>query len=176
MKVRKLLWIDVETTGLDENIHDVIEIGAILTDAFGTRLRPEMDVKVQPVNIQAAIPEALRINGYTPEAWGDSVSVREAATKLRGMAADAILAGWNVAFDSRFVSAMVRSLGLEPTWDYHTVDVFSLAWPRLVVGDDGLKMTTACRLLGVPEEPRPHRAISGARTALALYRKMTEAA
>jgi DNA polymerase III epsilon subunit-like protein len=135
-----------------------------------------LDVKVQPVNIQTATPEALRINGYTTEAWGDSVSVKEAATKLRSMAADAILAGWNVAFDSRFVGAMVRGLGLEPTWDYHTVDVFSLAWPRLVVGNDGLKMTTACRLLGVPEEPRPHRAINGARTALALYRRILESA
>jgi DNA polymerase III epsilon subunit-like protein len=82
------------------------------------------------------------------------------------------LAGWNVAFDSRFVGAMLRRLGYALTWDYHTVDVFSLAWPRLVAGDDGLKMTTACRLLGVPEEPRPHRAINGARTALALYREL----
>jgi DNA polymerase III epsilon subunit-like protein len=171
MKVRKMLWLDVETTGLDETVHEIIEIGAVLTDLQGNALR-QVCIKVRPENIALANPEALRVNGYSPEAWVGAHSKREAAQLLRGAAADAILAGWNVGFDARFAKAMVCGQGLEPTWDYHSIDVFALAWPLLLRNEAGLKMELACDLLGVPKEPRPHRAINGARTALALYHEL----
>jgi len=30
--MRKLLWLDLEMTGLDENIHHIVEIAGIVTD------------------------------------------------------------------------------------------------------------------------------------------------
>lgn len=45
--VEHLLWVDLETTGLDETADEIIEIGAILTD-YDLNVAAELDTLVAP--------------------------------------------------------------------------------------------------------------------------------
>ncbi len=46
--MKKQLWMDLEMTGLDENIHKIIEIAAIVTDVNGKPLDEYHQVVYQP--------------------------------------------------------------------------------------------------------------------------------
>ena len=60
---KPLCFIDIETTGLNSAIHEIIEIAIIkICPREGTST---YTTKIQPENIQHASPEALEINGYS---------------------------------------------------------------------------------------------------------------
>ena len=56
--MEKLVFVDVETTGLDETRHEIIEIAVIRGSQTYHR-------KVQPQHIETASPRALEINGFS---------------------------------------------------------------------------------------------------------------
>ncbi len=46
-----LAWIDLETTGLDPDVHDILEIGIIITDR-------ELNEVAREVDLRNAVPRA----------------------------------------------------------------------------------------------------------------------
>jgi len=62
--------LDTETTGLNLNRHEIIQVGLIeyeISDQGDLRLIWEHDHKIIPTNIATADPKALKINGYHPK-------------------------------------------------------------------------------------------------------------
>lgn len=114
-----LAFIDIETTGLDPERHEVWEIAYHRSDLH-------YRVMQLPVTLQHADPDALRINRF--HARRDSaVSEAQARSLLLEELAGAILVGNNVAFDAAFLRAF---LGSAP-WHYHIVDVKALVAGKL---------------------------------------------
>ena len=57
---KKLLFIDVETTGLDHKVYDIVEICLIVD--INNEIKETLTLKMAPFN-QVFEPEALRVNG-----------------------------------------------------------------------------------------------------------------
>jgi DNA polymerase-3 subunit epsilon len=112
-----IIYIDVETTGLDPERHEVIEIGWVDGDRSGRYIVPHLGI--------TADPEALRINKYNERGlwdrslWDEPDRIADLANRLEGRT----LAGCNPRFDAAFLS---RLFGREP-WHYRLLDVQSYA-------------------------------------------------
>lgn len=168
-----LAFIDCETTGLDPARHEIVEVGVIRVDGSTLREIDHTDVRVRPERIEDADPEALRINGYSEEAWENATSLAEALEWIAPHLDGAILAGHNAGFDRSFLEAAWRRAGVAPpAIDHHVLDTATLAWPLLVAGAiKSLSLTDVCAHLGI-EMKEPHRALADAGRSLEVARRL----
>ena len=166
----KLLFLDVETLGLDPELYDLIEIGALL-DVDG-QVVDTLDARVKPLRTVYE-DEAVRVNGYTPTSWTPNMDGKQAADRLFAMSSTATLVGHNIWFDHSFVARFVRLHLFVNPFSYRMVDTSSLAWPLVLSGSiQNTSLANICRHLQLQNEPMPHRAINGARLAREVYYKL----
>ena len=175
MTMRDLAFIDLETTGLDPARHEIIEAAVIRVDGETLAEIDHTDVRVLPERIEDASPVALRINGYTPDAWKDAASQAQALEWITPLLDGAVLGGHNPGFDRAFLEAACRRTGIMPAWDHHLLDTASLAWPLLASGElAGLSLDAVCAHLGIVRKER-HRALADAADSLEVARRMIPA-
>lgn len=128
---RHLVFIDLETTGLDVTRHEITEIGCMIVNGENFEVVEEYSAKVRPEHIETASEEALKLTGYTAEKWRDSVDLKIAIEKVYQMTKGGMISGWNVAFDWAFIEAAFRKLKIESNFNYHKVDVQAIAYAVL---------------------------------------------
>ena len=172
--VRPMLWVDLETTGTNPDVHEIIEIAAVLRGIDRQEIG-RFEAKVQPMRIEVATPRALEVNGYTPERWAGATTIEAALDQLHALAAAAdvepVLAGHNVGFDKAFLA---RALDRDTTGnplpvDYHAIDTASLAWPLCAAGRiDGISLAKVCMFFGISNEGE-HGAMRDVERAIAVY-------
>lgn len=171
MNHRNLLFVDVETTGLDDRKHEIIETAYILTSPDGSSVKQTYLARTFPRRLEDAQPDALRINGFTAESWrsGPLSTFAEVAAEIKSVSHNAILVGHNVSFDEGFLKALLLSENLEPSWHYHKVDTSALAWPLFSTGAvPGLALSKVCAALSIPQG-RAHSADADALSCLRIY-------
>ena len=166
-----MIVFDVETSGLDEKVNGVLGLGAIMLPGGDTfyhepRLIEEM----------TAHPKALEINGFTDEEVRskDRIDMHETLAAFSSWAVsakDMILAGWNTTFDYRFLSAEYERHNIRWPFKYRVVDIQTLAYTVMRIKDqwtpihDGVStvgLNYTLKWLGLPKEPEPHNALTGA--------------
>lgn len=179
----RVVVVDAETSGLDPARHGVLSIGA----CFLSNPVMEGSEFEQVVRLHRALDwdaSALAVNGFSRSGLYDPTLCheREALQAFFAWAGEGplILAGMNVGkFDLAFLSALMRRHP-EVRWpklSHRTLDMHSLAigWAvRHQVDVDVTRLTTDAiyTMLGMEEEPRPHRALVGARMERMAMRKM----
>lgn len=171
MNNRDLLFIDTETTGLDCAKHEIIEIAWILTSPDSRLVKEKYLARMLPLNIAAAEPKALEINGYKEEAWlaSNPRTQDEVAKALWKVSQRAILVGQNVGFDEGFLKVLLAQNGLVPAWGYQKVDTIALAWPYYSMGKlGGLSLDKLCTFLGITQE-RKHSADADVESCYRVY-------
>ncbi len=173
MTGRPIAITDIETTGLDPMIHEIIEIGLLVLDQKTFEVTDRLDIKVRPEHIETAQASALTVNGYREEDWREAISLKEAmalyAEKTRG----AIFCSHNVTFDWFFMHEAFRKTGVGHALDYHRIDLFTLAWAKLRKSDlEHFTMNAVAQYLGLEKEPDPHRAMGGATLACEVYKRL----
>lgn len=131
---RPLVFLDVETTGLDARCHEPWEFGLVRVDRSTDPDHPDV-VRAHgyiDVDLGEADPEALAIGRFYerhPAATGrGTVLTREAAAiELHTLLDRAILIAANPSFDERMVTRLLYRNGLDPNWHYRPVCVETLA-------------------------------------------------
>ncbi len=170
---RPLAFVDLETTGGNWWQHEIIEVGAVITTPELDVVH-EIDTKVRPLRIEDAAPEALVYNGYTPEAWENAVDLKGVLEELREHTINAALVAHNPTFEKPFLEkAFVDNELPMHEMDYHSIDTYTLG--RLALRGTNTKWYSLDAIAvahGLEPEPKPHRAINGARLARDVYRKL----
>lgn len=140
-----IAFVDIETTGLDPDVHEIWEVGLIDPDGAEHRW-------FLPVDLGRADPIALDIGGYhrrhpegynhdfaTPSDFVGDPWVLHAVTDPWDFAAAFCeltrprngervhLAGAVVSFDEERLRKLLRANGACPEWHYHLVDVEAVA-------------------------------------------------
>ena len=168
-------FLDCEFGGLDVDLHDLTEVGVILTDARLNELAEgHWRVRARPERIT---PEAAAIFGYDAELWAQAPGVRQVLSEIVAMLPKdrkVVPAGQNVRMDVVFLERAFRSCGIAYPFDYHVLDLATLyyAW-SLVSGEPARSISlrqaaTTAGLLG--EGGVAHRAIEDARLTLECFR------
>ena len=177
---RPLLVLDLETTGLDPAIHEVLEIGAVLCDQRTMKIQGTFQAKVKPRHIETAQPRALEVNGYTREAWKYAVWRADAWSSFFAFGRNAVMSSWNAHFELGFIQPMILDyfphendddLKRFGPFDRHLIDIPSIAWgvlgPQAKLGKDYI-----AEAMGLPVEPKPHGALIGALHAYTILKAL----
>lgn len=170
-----LAFLDCEFGGLDVDLHDLTEVGLIVTDARLNELaQGQWRVRARPERITA---EAAAIFGYDAELWAQAPGVRQVLTEIVELLPrdrKVVPAGQNVRMDVLFLERAYRNCGMTYPFDYHVLDLATLyyAW-SLVSGEPARAISlrqaaTTAGLLG--EGGVAHRAIEDARLTLECFR------
>ena len=172
MNNRDLIFVDVETTGLDCAVHEVIEVAWVITTPDAKTIKEKYHARMMPQHLERAQPRALEVNGFTKEAWeaGPLKTHAEVAQLFAGKAARKVMVGQNVGFDEGFFKEMLRGESLEPSWHYQKVDTCALAWPFYAATDDlnGVSLEKLCAFLSIPQE-RKHSADADVMSCYYVY-------
>jgi DNA polymerase III epsilon subunit-like protein len=176
MKGKRLAFIDLETTGTDPWIHEILEIGCVLCEGEAPyKIIEELELKVQPKHIETASIEALRINGYDESAWLFAVTLKEAMEHLSRVCDGAIMIGHNVAFDWGFIANALGTEGVPDPFFYAKLDTKSFALGIIGTRSDrsSLSLTELADVLNLKNE-RAHTALADARICYEAYKILME--
>lgn len=183
MKESILAFLDTETTGLNPEKHEVIEVGVVLVRQTSRPGRgpsveviEEIDLKIKPERIEDAEEEALRINGYNDADWMFAPELKPAMQMLAKKLEGAVMVSHNISFDAPFMEKTFERAGVENTMKRYKLDTLSIAFARFYNRDGDIKYSLGylCDLFGVKNE-NAHTALADARALYQVYKKMMDA-
>ncbi len=133
---------DVETTGLDTNTCEIVEIGAVkikkgsIVETFQTLIKPK-----------SPIPDIItRITNISNDMVEGCPGIEQVLPAFKTFCEGCVLGGYNSAnYDDKVLSAQSRKLGL--LFDNPTTDVILLA--RSKMASSNYKLSTVVKNLGI---------------------------
>lgn len=169
---KSLCFLDLETTGLHPEKHEILEIGCVVTDPTAAEVLAEFSSKVMPLG--EVDPQVAAINGFDREAWQrEAVPVVDALRQLEELAAPAILVAHNMPFDGGFVDAAVRRFGIGWRGSHRRVCTQTLAWPLVAFGRvKSAGLDALLGYFGLPPRTGAHSALADARYCREIYRAL----
>ena len=167
---RPLAITDIETTGLDATVHEIIDLAVLIVDPHGLKVLDRYHARIKPQRIRTAAKRALDVAGYTERAWRTAVPLETAMAVYSEKAANAVFCSYNVYLTYSFMDAAFKEAGVEDPTDYHRLDLFTLAWSRLALAAPTLD--SICKRLDIVPEPLPRRAMDGALKQLEVLKAL----
>ena len=158
------LALDLETTGLDANQDDIIEVGAV--KFRGSQV---LDTFHSLVNPYRQIPDFVRrYTGITQREVDSAPPFAAVAGKLAAFVGKLPVIGHNIPFDLGFLAKHGLPLTNE------SLDTWEIAWV-LLPSAHGYSLSDLSRFLGVAH-PRPHRALDDAAATQGVFIALLERA
>lgn len=170
-----LAFIDVETTGFDPQVAEIIELAVVITKLKDGELivTDQLDLKIRPEHLETADPAALRVNGYNEADWLFAVTLEDAMKSFADKTEGAVFVAHNMAFDFGFISEAFRKTGIENKMHYQKLDTISIAFTVLKDNDDmnrySLKALT--EFYGI-ENKKAHSAFADTYALYEVFKKM----
>ncbi len=169
-----MIIVDVEASGVVYQKHSILSIGALDYSNPSSRFYGECRIW----DGAHILEEASAIHGLSeaemtdPTKQSESELVRAFLEWSQHMA-DRTLVGQNVSFDRDMIKAACERAGI--AWDlaHRTIDTHTLAWMHMVKRGltppideqhrrSALNLDVILTYCGIPEEPEPHNALTGA--------------
>ena len=159
-----LVFLDLETTGLDADTDQIIEIGAI-------KVSGSKQVEFHRlIRTEKHIPDAVRVlTGITDNMLENGTDLKASIIELNDFIRDAVLVGFNISFDIRFINNVLDRLSLEPIHN-KTLELMHEAKKRNSF-QANYKFETTLKEYGITQTVH-HRALDDASLMIQLYNKM----
>jgi DNA polymerase III epsilon subunit-like protein len=167
-----MIVVDAEMSGLDTACHAIVSVGAIDFERPDRRWYRECRIW-DGAEIDE---EALGVNGFTrahitdPDRMSEEALIREFIDWLKE-SNDRTIGGQNTATDRDFLQVAANRYGIAYRFGYRVVDLHSIAWAHLRMrgvnvplkdGRTDLSADVIYPYVGLPVEPKPHHALTGA--------------
>lgn len=168
-----MIIVDIEASGLDIRKHALLSFGAV---DFSN---PERQFYAEPKMWEGAAcdPESLAVNGFTEEQCHDSnrrdlQEVMEEFFEWVQQTEERTLVGQNPCLDRSFINDAFARSHIGWNFAYRTIDLHSIAYAdhihrKIPVPTEnnrtGINLDTILKYVGIPEEPRPHNGLVGAK-------------
>ena len=121
----QLVFVDLETTGLDVDRHGIIEIGCIF-ETDGQREAEDFHALANPGDVEKSA-EAAEVHKIPSASIAAAPPLEEVLRRFDKRCQDeAIISGWNTKFDEAFLYRAYQRHGIPWRFDYHIFDVWSL--------------------------------------------------
>jgi DNA polymerase III epsilon subunit-like protein len=169
---RNMIVVDVEASGTEYHTHSIVSIGALDFDDPTNQFYDECRIW----DGAHIMDGALEVNGFTESEITDPSKKTEGEITRAFLAwamdiKEHTLAGQNVSFDRDFLKAAAERAHLDWPLAYRTIDTHTLAYMHMVKrglkipttdGRSALDLDAVLRYCGIPNEPSPHNALTGA--------------
>jgi DNA polymerase III epsilon subunit-like protein len=170
-------------TGLDIEKCAIVSVGAI------DLAKPEKRIYLEMRPFEGAFldPEGLAVCGFTEDTVKQlPLSQEEGMTQLKNFldeATDRNVVGQNVSMDVHFLNKAFLRTGVDCKIPHRVLDLHSMVCAKLLLAKKSIPMEerkstlNLDRLLvmsGIPEEPKPHNALTGALSAAEVYFRLIE--
>ena len=189
--MKKVLWLDVETTGLDCRKHGLREVGFII-EIDGV----EVDKGVFRINPFTYTTKDVEIDDYALEISKVSIEDLESYDRVSYCFKELmhklvkyvnvndkndcfVIAGYNTAFDIGFIKEWFKEMGLldsyKDLFHYKSLDVFSIVFALRHIGLNSAendKLETICNYFDI--EIEAHNALSDIEATKKLYELICE--
>ena len=163
--------IDIETTGLRPEYHEIIEIAIIQIDGDDVK---KWSTKIAPKYLERAHPKALQINGYCSKNWRLAPDFEDVSHIIKEKLKSGVVVGHNVKFDISFINEALFNIGERPI-KLRQIDTITLAFEHLYpLGLDSLSMDSIRSFLGM-SSIGSHTALKDAEDVLYLWRLLSRA-
>ena len=172
-----MIVVDVEASGVDYKKCSIISVGALDLEHPERQLYEECRIW-DGAHID---PGASEVHGMSDAEITDPAKQTEADLvhkfiTFAEQAEDRTFAGQNVSFDRDFLKAAAERAG-HTDWPFahRTIDTHTLAWMHMVKRGltppidvekhrSALNLDAVLLYCGIPEEPTPHNALTGAKS------------
>ncbi len=171
------IFLDIEGSGLDTDVAEILEIAAIRADGDGTVITSYSD-RVKPT--LPVSPEAAAINGYTEAAWADAVPLSRAIATMRRVilsdnyeASYVVVAHFGESYDRPMLRNACKRLGVPSLLEGRGwVDTGQMAWPMVLAGFiRSRSLECVSSYLGIQNQA-PHTAKGDVTAAMSVYWEM----
>lgn len=167
-----MIVADVEASGTEYHKHSIVSVGALEFERPENRFYAECRIW----DGAHIMEEALEVNGFTEAEITDPKKQSEAELAIAFLewvtsCKEHTLLGQNVSFDRDFLKASAERAHLNWPLAYRTVDTHTLAYMHYVLRGksiptvhqrSGLDLDAILNYVGIPQEPTPHNALTGA--------------
>lgn len=169
-----MIVLDIEASGTNYEKHSIVSIGAV--DFLNPENRFYSECRIW--DGAHIMDGALEVNGFSEREIRDETKPSEselAASFIEWSKdfSDRTFVGQNVSFDRDMLRAAVGRAGLNWTFAYRTLDTHSFCWMHMVKTGievpidkehkrSDLNLDTILNYCGIPQEPHPHNALTGA--------------
>ncbi len=174
--LRPLVFLDLETTGLDPAADDIVEVAAMRVDPLSLSVEGCFETKVAPSPGVLIDPQAAELNGFRAEDWTEAPEVQDVLPLLARFLEGCLIVGHNPAFDWAFLLSAYRRFGLRrPEVGHHLLDTATLAWPLLRHGFvKSLSLRDLCEHYGI-SNVGAHRALEDVVRTYQLFLRLISA-
>lgn len=168
-----MIVLDVESSGLDPERASILSLGALDLDDPTNQFYDECGVwEGADIN-----DDAIAVGGFSREEItnGQKKSEAELIRDFVAWATDKpenrMLVAQNVRFDLSFVEDACKRAGIESPFAHRVLDVHSLCWAHMTLHGltppvknhrSDINLTYVLEYCGLPKEPDPHNALTGA--------------
>lgn len=177
-----MIVVDAEMSGLDPDKHSMVSLGAV------DFAHPERQFygECRIWDGAETDPEALAVNGFTDEQCRDKNKKSETELITEFFAwiqpiPDKTIAGQNVSFDAKFLNQALKRADIEWRFSFRTLDLHAVVYAQflkegrevlLKQDQSGLSLDKILTAFGLPEEPKPHIALNGAKYEAEVFSRI----
>jgi len=179
-----MLVIDIEATGLDPQKNSLLSIGAVDFD------NPKRTFYGECRAFDGAEfdPEGLAVCGFSEKDCKDpnkqsQTELMSAFLKwIKEGSGDEILAGQNAFFDRDILNTSFKRSHIDFTFHFRIMELHSLAFSDLLKrhidpplkegGVSALSLDKILNYVGLPSEPKPHNALTGAKVEAEAFSRI----
>lgn len=168
-----MIVVDAEMSGLDPHKHSIVSLGAV------DFAQPDRQFygECRMWDGAETDPESLAVNGFSeeqcrdPKRKSETELIREFYEWIQPIS-DKTIAGQNVSFDAKFLNEAFTRAGIPWRFSFRTLDLHAVVYVQflkegrevpLKFDQSALSLGKILTSLGLPEEPKPHIALNGAK-------------
>lgn len=158
--------IDIETTGLDEDKDQIMEIGAVKCSGQKTQYFQQL------IRINACVPlNITKLTGISSEMLKEGVELKDALLNFVDFIQDCPLTGYNINFDLKFLNTGLETSSMQAIRN-RTFDLMKAVKQEKIFQKD-YKLQTTLESYGIRKEI-PHRALEDAKLVYELSKKVNK--
>lgn len=181
---KDLLLIDEETSGLDPQKHEIIQLAGVLLDKKTLREKASFNSYIKPRKWRQRDLKSMAVNKITWEqlkaAWDIKTVLRQFN---RAFKKPVILAYYVGVNDINFLKAAYKKAGLRYPFDYHTFNIWGLFYPFLALQNKlsnrkeftGFSLKDMLAYFKIPKPTRLHDALVDCRAEAEILRRVLKA-
>lgn len=167
-----LAFGDIETTGLERSVHEIIEIGLLIVKQPGLEIIDTWETKVKPLHLKTASAQALEITKFNQKHWQKAIHPKKALEIFAKKTKNTVFVGHNPAFDRAFLEDYADKWEVELDIHYHMLDTVTIAYIKLKDQPiKNFKLSEIAKFLGI-DQKKAHTALDDTKTTYEIFKRL----